>query len=827
MNLSELFAKRTNEALSRSVDIAIKKKQKSVDTEHILYGLTFDNVVISKIFRDLGIDTEELRSQVIKQMSEGNYDVKEPNFTPRAYQVIQIAYQESLELKHNYIGTEHILLGILLEQEGLGAQILKRYGITHTQLRQAVIKAVGEGDKEGQSVGSLDTPTLDQYTRDLTQLAKEDKIDPVIGREAEITRVIEILSRRKKNNPVLIGEPGVGKTAIAEGLALRIVSGNIPEILKGKRVKSLDLAALVAGSKFRGEFEERAKNLIKELESVGRNVILFIDELHTIIGSGAQAGELDFSNILKPALARGELQIIGATTLDEYQKYIEKDAALERRFQPVIVNEPTVEATIKILKGLKPRYESHHKLIITEESLEAAAFLSYRYIKNRFLPDKAIDLIDEACSRVRLRFTSEPEELRSIKQEIKKLEAERESLTRSGQHKESAEVKVQIEQLKEKMKPLEDDWNRQKGTGTPEVKKKDVLEVISSITGIPVTELNQADRKKLENLEELLSSRVIGQPDAVRIVADSIRRSRVGLKDPNRPIATFMFLGPTGVGKTELAKAIAQVVFGNEDEIVRIDMSEYMEKHSISRLIGAPPGYIGYDESGQLTEAIRRKPYSVVLLDEIEKAHPDVFNLFLQVFDEGKLTDGKGRVVDFKNTIIIATSNIGSDLIHTVGSFQNYAENIKKTMQEEDSNSLIKFKNPIESIPKIEDLKGQIIEILKKFFKPEFLNRLDDIIIFSPLRREDVELIAKNLLNRTADRMKEQRIEITFDESAIKEIAEIGYDPSFGARPLKRAIQREIENLLADALIKGFLSAGDKAVVGFAENKFYIDKQNK
>jgi ATP-dependent Clp protease ATP-binding subunit ClpC len=826
MNIAELFAKRTNESLSRAVEITIQKKQKSVDTEHLLWGLTFDEVVISKILRDINVNITDLRREVEKQMSEANFNIPQPTFTPRASQVIQLAYQESLELGHSYIGTEHILLALILEQEGLGAQILRRYGLTHPQLRAAVIKAVGEGDQDGDSITkSGDTPTLDQFTKDLTQLAKQDKIDPVIGRDKEITRVIEILSRRKKNNPVLIGEPGVGKTAIAEGLAHRIISGNIPEILQGKRVKALDLTAMVAGSKFRGEFEERAKNLIKELEAVGRNIILFIDELHTIVGSGAQQGELDFSNILKPTLARGDLQIIGATTLDEYQKYIEKDAALERRFQSVMVNEPSIEDTIKILKGLKPRYESHHKLNISEEAIEVAAKLSYRYIKNRFLPDKAIDLIDEAASRVRLKSTSEPNELRLARQEIKKLETERESLTRSGEHKEAAEIKVEIEKLKEQIKPLEEEWQRLRGTGTPEVKRNDVLEVISSMTGIPVTDLSEADRHKLANIHKELSEKVIGQDEAVKLVADAIIRSRLGIKEPNKPIATFLFLGPTGVGKTQLAKSLAQVVFGSEDDMVRIDMSEFMEKHSVSRLIGAPPGYIGYEESGYLTEAVRRKPYSVVLLDEIEKAHPDVFNIFLQVFDEGKLTDGKGRTVDFKNTVIIATSNLGADILQQAGSIQNFIDDTKLHDSQKitpKEKSIIKFKDPLENLPKWNDVKVQVMNVIKKFFRPEFVNRIDEIIIFNMLKQSDVKIIARHLLLKLEHRLAEQGIHITFSDSAISAIANIGFSNEYGARPLQRAIQSEIENLIAESMVSGHVEKNKKYKIEFVDDKFIL-----
>lgn len=823
MNIQDLFSKRTNIAIGMAFDKSKELGQRAIDTEHLLFALTFDENVMKKIFKDIGIDQVELRNQIERQMTKGNFVPNVPSLTPRASQVIQIAYQESLELNHTYIGTEHLFLGLILESEGLAAQTLRRFGITHPKARQSVVKILGEGDPEGTKANGSETPTLDEFTKDLTELAMQDKIDPVIGRDDEITRVIEILSRRKKNNPVLIGEPGVGKTAIAEGLAQRIVSGQIPESLSGKKVKSLDLTSMVAGSKFRGEFEERARNLIKDLEKAERSIILFIDELHTIVGSGAQAGELDFSNIIKPALARGELQVIGATTLNEYQKYIEKDAALERRFQPVIVNEPTVEDTIKILKGIKERYEAHHKLKISDEALESAARLSDRYVKNRFLPDKAIDIIDEGASRVKLRVTSEPVELQSYKSQIKKLEGERESLTRASQHKEAAEIKVKIEQLKEEMKPIEENWLRERGTGTPELSVKDILEVISRMTGVPVNELNKKEKENLLALEEQLHKRVIGQRDAVRLVSEAIRRARTGLKDPKRPIASFLFLGPTGVGKTELAKALSEVVFGDEDAMIRIDMSEYMEKFAVSRLIGAPPGYVGYEEGGQLTEKVRRKPYSVILLDEIEKAHPDVFNILLQVLDDGKLTDGKGRVVDFKNTIIIATSNIGAEIIVSSLALEDVSIDVDK-FRNSDDDSLIKLRTPASKKLDWDKLKNEIMEALKKFMKPEFINRLDEIIVFNALKRDEIENITKLAINKVAKMLEEQGIFLHVDESVVKEIARISYDPKFGARPVNRTVQREIENLLSKEFLKENIKEGDRIKIDFDGKSFLVNK---
>jgi ATP-dependent Clp protease ATP-binding subunit ClpC len=689
---------------------------------------------------------------------------------------------------------------LIKEGQGIAAQIFEKYGVSYTKARQAVVKLVGEGDETGEATkGESVTPTLDKYSRDLTQLAKEGKIDPVIGRTDEINRVIQILSRRKKNNPVLIGEPGVGKTAIAEGLAHRIATGNAPESLLDKSVKELDVAALIAGASHRGEYEERIQKVIKELEKASRDTILFIDELHTIVGSGAPEGQMDLSNMLKPALARGDLQVIGATTLSEYKKYIEKDAALERRFQSVLVNEPNVDQTIEILNGLRDRYEAHHRVKISDEAISAAAVLSDRYIQDRFLPDKAIDLIDEAASKVKLETSTEPENVRELKEKISNMEKEREALSRSGDHEKSAEIKVEIERLKKKLEPLLEKWHEKRGTGTPVVEIEDIAEVLSRATGIPVTDLQEEEKDRLLKLEESLHERVVGQDEAVNAVSEAVRRARVGLKDPKKPIASFLFMGPTGVGKTLLAKALAQQIFGDEEAIVRIDMSEYMERFAVSRLVGSPPGYVGYEEGGQLTEAIRRQPYSVILLDEIEKAHADVFNILLQILDEGRLTDAKGRTVSFKNTIIIATSNIG-------------AENIQKFVKEEKEKDWDKLKEELE-------------EDLRKVFKPEFLNRLDDVIIFKSLDKNQLRDIAKLLLEDVESLVKAQDMEIEFDDKVVDLIADVGYDPEYGARPMQRVIQNQIENPLSGELLKEEFEKGDTIKATVKDGKIVFGRK--
>jgi ATP-dependent Clp protease ATP-binding subunit ClpC len=812
VDISELLSQRATETLAEAVKLAQSRRLRSIDTEHLLYGLTQDDEVMDRILKELDIDKEALVSYLDEQITEGKYEGDKPGFTPRAKKVLELSFQESRELGHNYIGSEHIFLGLIREGEGLASQTLQKYGISHTKARQAVVKIIGEGDKEGEKVkAKSETPNLDKFSRDLTKLAKEGKIDPVIGRSDEITRVIEILARRKKNNPVLIGEPGVGKTAIAEGLAQRISSGNIPEVLKGKLVKALDIGSLLAGSKFRGEFEERAKKVISEIEKAGRDVILFIDELHTIVGTGAQEGQLDLSNMLKPSLAQGDLQVIGATTLSEYKKYIEKDAALERRFQPILIEEPTVDQTIEILRGIRDRYEAHHRVKISNEALVFAAELSNRYIKDHFLPDKAIDIVDEAASHVKLEVTSEPEELRMKNAEIKKIESERESLTRANKHKEAAKLKQKVEKLKEEIKPLKEEWKKKKGTGMPEVKKEDIAEILSRSTGIPVTELKEEEKEKLIKLEERIHGRIIGQDEAVNAVSEAIRRARVGLKDPKRPIASFIFLGTPGVGKTELTRALAELIFGDEESMIRLDMSEYMERHAVARLIGAPPGYVGYDEGGQLTEQVRQHPYSVILLDEVEKAHPDVFNILLQVLEDGRLTDGKGRTVDFRNTIIIATSNVGADKI---------LDYIKKSKGVKNDGKLIKFESKKKSNDSWEELQKELMEEMKKVFRPEFLNRVDDIIVFHALNEEQILQIVELELAKTSQLLKGQGIKMEITDNAKKKLAKLGYDPQFGARPLKRVIQKEIENKLADKMLSGEYKSGDKVKVDVKKDEF-------
>ncbi len=793
VDIDQYLSDHTKELIQNAAQTAVKFNRDEVDTEHLLHSIS-DSDVVKELYKQFKINSDDIKSFIENNSPKGNFKTEKGqtvqlSISPRIKTVLEIAFQSANELGHNYIGPEHLLLSLLIEDEGMAGDLLRRYGLTPEALRQKIVKIVGRGAAEGRVETHTTTPTLDKYSRDLTQLARNNKLDPVIGRAEEIETTIEILSRRSKNNPVLIGEPGVGKTAIVEGLAQRVIQDQVPETLKNKRVLELSLNSMVAGSKYRGEFEERIKQVLDEVVAHKDELVLFIDELHTIVGAGGMGDEggLSASNVIKPHLARGELHLIGATTLSEYQKHIEKDAALERRFQPVFVSEPTIEQTIEILRGLRDRYEAHHKVKISDEAIVAAAELSNRYISNRFLPDKAIDLIDQAASRVRITISSRPEAVKQIDDEITKLKREHDYAVGHKQFDTAKKQEAQIKKMEITRGEKESAWRKQKGVTTAEVTKEHIAQVVSKITGIPVYELTQEERDKLLQLEKKLHERVIGQDQAVVSVSDAIRRSRAGLSAKDRPIANFMFLGPTGVGKTELAKALAWTVFGDEDAMIRIDMSEYMERHAVSRLVGAPPGYVGYEEGGQLTEAVRRRPYSVILLDEIEKAHPDVYNILLQIFDDGRLTDGKGRLVDFTNTIIIATSNIGSDIIQS---------NLTAKKQEQKST---------------EQLKESLMETLRLRFRPEFLNRIDEIIIFHALTKEQIKLITTLQLERVRQTARGQGIELIFTQPVVEKISEESYTPEFGARELKRKIQSEIETELAREMLSGKITEGDKA----------------
>ncbi len=794
VDIDKYLSAHAKELIQDAAEATIKAGKKEVDTEHLLYAVVKSDVV-REILKHFKIDTEEIRRFIdatdAKSSSTKKGDTPQLTISPRIKRVLEIAFSSARELGHGYIGPEHLLLGLISEEDGMAGDLLRKYGLTSESVRQNVVKVVGRGAEEGRVESQSTTPTLDKYSRDLTKLAREGKLDPVIGRADEIETAIEILSRRTKNNPVLIGEPGVGKTAIVEGLAQRILSDEVPEVLKDKRIAELSLNSLIAGSKYRGEFEERIKQVIDEIVANKENVIVFIDELHTIVGAGGMGDEggLDASNVIKPHLARGDLHLIGATTLNEYQKYVEKDAALERRFQPVYVPEPTVPQTIEILRGLRDRYEAHHKVKISDEAVVAAAELSDRYITNRFLPDKAIDLIDQAASRVRIGITSQPQEIHEMDARLQKEKRERDSLTARKQHKDAEGLEKRINKLQSERDEANRSWREKRGSSTAIVMRQHIAEVVSKLTGIPVTDLTKEEKQKLLKLEEHLHERVIGQDEAITAVADAIRRSRAGLSEGKRPVATLLFLGPTGVGKTELAKALAWFVFGNEDAMVRIDMSEYMERHAVSRLIGAPPGYVGYEEGGQLTEAVRRRPHAVILLDEIEKAHSDVYNILLQVFDDGRLTDGKGRVVDFTNAIIIATSNLGSGIIQ---------ENM--TSKQEKS---------------YDDLKKNLMHILRGSFKPEFLNRIDEIIVFHALTKKQIAVIVRLQLMRVAKIARGQAIELAFSDAIVDRLAEVGYAPEFGARELKRRIASDIETQLAREMLAGRIKEGDAVNVGW------------
>lgn len=813
------FTEKANKALNLAIESAEEMRHNYVGTEHILYGLVKEGSgVAATALNECGVTEDALREKL--ESINGTMSLVEltpDDFTPRTKRVLRAAVIISSKTGYTYVGTEHLLLAILSESDSYAVAFLEELGVSVERLAQAVSKGMQGGADDGfggfenesapngsQKGGSA----LDKFGRDLTQAAKNGEIDPVIGREKEIQRVIQILSRRTKNNPVLIGEPGVGKTAVAEGLALEIAKGNVPEILKDKRVVSLDLTGMVAGAKYRGDFEERIKAAIDEVKK-SKNTILFIDELHTIVGAGAAEGSADAANILKPSLARGDFQVIGATTLNEYRKYIEKDAALERRFQPVKVGEPTPEQAVQILKGLRDSYEAHHKVKITDEAINAAVTLSSRYIADRYLPDKAIDLIDEGASKVRLASLTSPDNVKELEDEIADYEKEKASAINEQDFERAARLRDEQKELQTKLDDAKKKWQEQQKGNSGEVTAEDIAKIVSEWTGIPVVQLTKEESERLLNMENVLHERVIGQSEAVTAIAKAIRRGRVGLKDPKRPVGSFIFLGPTGVGKTELCKALAEAMFGDENAMLRLDMCEYMEKHTVSKLIGSPPGYVGFEEGGQLTEKVRRKPYSVVLFDEIEKAHPDVFNMLLQILEDGRLTDSQGRTVDFKNTIIIMTSNVGARLITEKQSslgFNSENENAEESEKK--------------------DIKELVTGELRKVFRPEFLNRVDDIIVFNKLNKDEIKQIAVKMLKTLENRLDKMNIKISFTDNAISEIADKGFDENYGARPLRRAIQNEIEDPLSEQMLEGKVKDGAVVTCDFADGQFTFTTAN-
>ncbi|TMN22356.1 ATP-dependent protease ATP-binding subunit ClpC [Lentibacillus cibarius] len=793
------FTERAQKVLALSQEEAVRLGHNNIGTEHILLGLVSEgNGIAAKALESLGLEVAKIQEEVEKLIGSGKQPMQTVHYTPRAKKVVELSQDEARKLGHSYVGTEHILLGLIREGEGVAARVLNNLGVSLNKARQQVLQLLGSNESQagrqgrGAQSSNANTPTLDSLARDLTESAKEGNVDPVIGRSKEIERVIEVLSRRTKNNPVLIGEPGVGKTAVAEGLAQQIVQNEVPEILRDKRVMTLDMGTVVAGTKYRGEFEDRLKKVMEEIRQAS-NIILFIDELHTLIGAGGAEGAIDASNILKPALSRGELQCIGATTLDEYRKYIEKDAALERRFQPIQVDEPTLDETEQILQGLRDRYEAHHRVTITDEAIEAATSLSDRYITDRFLPDKAIDLIDEAGSKVRLRSYAIPPDLKELEQKLADVRKEKDSAVQSQEFEKAASLRDSEQRLREELDETKTQWKEKQGQESSEVLVEDIAKVVSTWTGVPVSRLTKDESERLLNLEKTLHDRVIGQEEAVDAVAKAIRRARAGLKDPKRPIGSFIFLGPTGVGKTELARALAESMFADEEAMIRIDMSEYMEKHATSRLVGSPPGYVGYDEGGQLTEKVRTKPYSVVLLDEVEKAHPEVFNILLQVLEDGRLTDAKGRVVDFRNTVLIMTSNVGANELKR----NKY---VGFTLDDEEQD----YKN----------MKSKVTEELKKAFRPEFLNRIDETIVFHSLERKHMKYIVQLMVKQLQTRLQEQGIEFTLTDKAVEKIADEGFDPEYGARPLRRSIQKNIEDMLSEELLKETITKGEKVKIG-------------
>ncbi|WP_088816277.1 MULTISPECIES: ATP-dependent Clp protease ATP-binding subunit [Listeria] len=801
------FTQRAQKVLALSQEEAMRLNHNNLGTEHILLGLVREGEgIAAKALYELGISAEKVQQEVEGLIGQGEKTVTTIQYTPRAKKVIELSMDEARKLGHTYVGTEHILLGLIREGEGVAARVLSNLGVSLNKARQQVLQLLGGGDSaaSGRQTNTQATPTLDSLARDLTVIAREENLDPVIGRAKEIQRVIEVLSRRTKNNPVLIGEPGVGKTAIAEGLAQQIVRNEVPETLRGKRVMTLDMGTVVAGTKYRGEFEDRLKKVMDEIRQAG-NVILFIDELHTLIGAGGAEGAIDASNILKPPLARGELQCIGATTLDEYRKYIEKDAALERRFQPIKVDEPSVEESIQILHGLRDRYEAHHRVAITDEALDAAVRLSNRYISDRFLPDKAIDVIDEAGSKVRLKAYTTPSDLKEMELELAELKKEKDAAVQGQEFEKAASFRDREHKLRKALEEEKLSWKEKQGRDNSQVTEDVVAEVVASWTGIPVMKLAETETDKLLNMEKLLHERVIGQDEAVKAVSLAVRRARAGLKDPKRPIGSFIFLGPTGVGKTELARALAESMFGDEDAMIRVDMSEYMEKFSTARLVGAPPGYVGYEEGGQLTEKVRQKPYSVVLLDEIEKAHPDVFNMLLQVLDDGRLTDSKGRVVDFRNTVIIMTSNIGAQEMKVDKSMGFNVTDVTKDHKA---------------------MEHRVLQELKKAFRPEFINRIDETIVFHSLTEKELKQIVTLLTGQLTSRLAERDIHVKLTDGAKSKIAKEGYDPEYGARPLKRAIQKSIEDRLSEELLRGNVQVGDTIEIGVKDGEFEVRKKD-
>ena len=813
------FTGRAKKAIEIANEVAIELGHNYIGTEHILYGLAKEGSgVASKVLENQEVTPQDIVDKIIELIGQGDTIDETLGFTPRTKRVIELAFIEARKLGYNYIGTEHLLISILREGDSIATRILLELNVNIPKLYNEIVKVINEGEdltsndsksngKEGKRGSYNQTNTLNQFGEDLTKKAGEGKLDPIVGRKEEIERVIQILSRRTKNNPCLIGEPGVGKTAVVEGLAQKIVNGDVPEILKDKRVVTMDISSMVAGAKYRGDFEERIKKALEEVKKAG-DVILFIDEMHTIVGAGAAEGAIDAANILKPLLARGEIQLVGATTLNEYRKYIEKDSALERRFSPVTVNEPTEKDTITILKGIRDKYEAHHGVKITDQAIDAAVKMSTRYINDRFLPDKAIDLIDEAASRAKLKTYTEPENLKKLEEEIEETRKNKEEAVRTQKFEKAASLRDKEKELKEKYEKEQKKWKNKNTKQITDITEENIAEVIASWTGIPAKKITEDENQRLKNLEKNLHERVIGQNEAVEAVSKAIRRGRVGLKDPKRPIGSFLFLGPTGVGKTELSKALAESLFGDENAMIRVDMSEYMEPHSVSKLIGSPPGYVGFDEGGQLTEKIRRKPYSVILFDEIEKAHPDVMNMLLQILEDGRLTDSQGRTVNFKNTVIIMTSNIGARLITD--------KKLLGFVQSENKNE--------EENKEYEQTKKEVMEALKKELRPEFINRIDEIIVFHKLTDEEIDKIIDIMLKEVINRLADQKIKIELEPEVKKLIASKGIDKNFGARPLRRTIQNVLEDRLAEEILDGNLKKNKLAKIGVKDDKIVIKK---